>query len=438
MKKGFVALLLALALIVLVSPGIIGRLAEKSVDESLDWAAGESSDVIVTTTGFERGWFTSAGQYRIELLPGDLYYKLLATFANAATDTLPVLIIDTHFDHGLIPVSSMARENGSLMPGLGSAISTLSVELADGSVVPLPGKLFSTVGLTGELQSRFVLGPDGIDIDRVRIDWGGTDFLFATNPNSGSVGVVGVLDSLAIESADETIIIDKIELDVDLAATSFGFMVGPAKITVDSFAFVSAEETITAGPLFMESDSTVDGRQLNAEMIFRIENVPIPTGGSGGVEVVARLEDADAAALGRLKRNIEAMRTADPDAAARIDLLGDLKHILAGGVKLHFDQLDISTPMGQVTSRLSAIVAASDDHDYTWTSAMMALDASAEFSFPEALVDFAIQLNPDLRAAIGMGFLRKQDDYYVMEAAFKQGLLTVNGAPMPIPLSGWQ
>lgn len=438
MKKGFVALLLVLALVVLISPGIIGRLAENSVDDSLDWAVSDSSDILVTTTGFERSWFTSAGQHRIELLPGDLYYTLLAAFASAATDTLPVLIIDTHLDHGLIPVSSMARENGSLMPGLGSAISTLAIELADGSVLPVPGTLFSRVGLTGELQSRFVLEPGGIEADGVKLDWGETEFLFTTNPNSGSVGVVGALDSLAIESADETMIVDKLEVDVDLAATSFGFMVGPAKITLDSLAIVSAEEATTAGPLYLESDSSIEDGRLNADVTFRIENAPVPTGGSGGMELVMRLEEVDAEALGKLKRSIEAMPTGAVDAAARMDMETELMRVLASGMKLHFDQLDVSTPMGQFTSRLSAVVAASEDDDYTWASALMVLDASAEFSFPEALVDLAIQFNPDLSAAIGMGFLRKRDDFYVMEAAFKQGLLTVNGAPMPVPLTGWQ
>ena len=35
-----------------------------------------------------------------------------------------------------------------------------------------------------------------------------------------------------------------------------------------------------------------------------------------------------------------------------------------------------------------------------------------------------------------MGFLRLEGNFYEMEAAFESGLLTVNGAPMPIPLPG--
>jgi len=50
----------------------------------------------------------------------------------------------------------------------------------------------------------------------------------------------------------------------------------------------------------------------------------------------------------------------------------------------------------------------------------------------------ATKSNPDLHAAIGLGFLRKQGDDYVMKATFKKGLLNVNGAPMQIPLIGLQ
>ena len=66
MNRWFVAALITLALIVLVSPGIVGRIAEKSVEENLNFAASESDDVVVTTESFERGWFASEGRHRIE------------------------------------------------------------------------------------------------------------------------------------------------------------------------------------------------------------------------------------------------------------------------------------------------------------------------------------------------------------------------------------
>jgi uncharacterized protein YdgA (DUF945 family) len=440
-KKGVVALLLVLAVVVLVSPGIIGRLAEQSVGDNLDWAAKESSEVSITSTGFERGWFTSAGQHRLELREGELFYLLPGASEDLSVDEVPALLIDTRLDHGLIPLASMNREHGSLMPGLGNAVSTLSLELADASIEPLPGTIYSSVGLGGELQSHFVLQADGRDVDGARIDWGSADFLLRSNSGSGGFSFSGVLKSLAIEAETETVIVGTTDIDLDLSDSGFGFLVGPAELKLESFAVISAAEAVTAGPFYLKSDSGIDDGRLAADVTLSIENVPLPLGAmsdEGGLHMVLRLENADAAALGRLKLSLDAMRSGDFDRMAGVDVEGDLKRLLARGLTIHFDQLDFASSFGEITSRLSASITAVDEDDFTWAAALMALDASADLSLPAALVNMAAHENPELHAAIGMGFLRKQGDFYITKAAFKQGLLNINGAPMPIPLTGWQ
>jgi hypothetical protein len=37
-----------------------------------------------------------------------------------------------------------------------------------------------------------------------------------------------------------------------------------------------------------------------------------------------------------------------------------------------------------------------------------------------------------------MGFLKKEGSVYIMDADMKKGLLTINGAPFPIPLGAFQ
>jgi hypothetical protein len=437
-KKGIVVLLLGFALVVTVSPGIIGRLAEQSVEQGFDQAANDSGEFVVTTTGFDRGWFTSAGQYRVALGEGDLYYLLLAAFDDVATDTLPVLLIDTRLDHGLIPVSSMQREHGSLMPGLGNAVSTLRLEFADGSLVPLPGKLYSTISLLGELQTRVVLQADGLAAGDLQLDWGDAEFLLTSTARSGSVGIRGSLQSLAVASAGETAIFGLTGVDLQLAPSGYGFRVGAVKLTLDSFAAVSAATSTTAGPLYLQSNSAMDGEYVHADLTMRLENTPLPLGGNGALELVLRLANVDAAALGILQRNADAARSAAPGQLAAFDMQRDLMRLLARGMRLDLDQLDINGPFGQISSRFSATLAPTDPDDFNWPAALLALDASADISVPAALVDMLTQNNPEMLAAIGMGFLRKKGDYYVLEAAFKQGLLNVNGAPMPIPLTGLQ
>ena len=59
MKRWLVVLLVLLALLVLVTPGIVGRLAEQNIEQNIEWAEAESPGVIIQTERFERGWFTS-------------------------------------------------------------------------------------------------------------------------------------------------------------------------------------------------------------------------------------------------------------------------------------------------------------------------------------------------------------------------------------------
>jgi hypothetical protein len=48
----------------------------------------------------------------------------------------------------------------------------------------------------------------------------------------------------------------------------------------------------------------------------------------------------------------------------------------------------------------------------------------------------ATQANPDLHGVIGMGYLRKRGEFYLVDATFADSVLPINGAPTPIPLPG--
>ncbi len=109
----------------------------------------------------------------------------------------------------------------------------------------------------------------------------------------------------------------------------------------------------------------------------------------------------------------------------------DLKRLLAAGLAIRFEQFDVSLPMGTVKAKFDASVAESDATSFEWTSLLLGTEASADFSVPETLIEMAVQMNPGV--AIGMGFLQKNGDVYDLKAEYKKGLLTINGAPMPIP-----
>ena len=64
------------------------------------------------------------------------------------------------------------------------------------------------------------------------------------------------------------------------------------------------------------------------------------------------------------------------------------------GMELRFDQLDVTLPMGTVVTRLDFKVAEEDPDTFDWTSLLLGTEASANITVPEALVDMAVQMNP--------------------------------------------
>lgn len=439
MKKGIVILLVALALVIMISPGLIGRMAEKSVEDNLGWAARETGALKVTSEYLSRGWFSSEGQHRVEI-DDDRLQAIVGSMAQVDDiGPLPVLVINTHLDHGLVPVSSLARERGSLAPGLGSAVSTLSLELPDGKTVELPGSVYSKIALSGELQSNYRLPAGSFEEDGSTLSWGESDIDFSTNPGSGKVVAAGRIGTLNITDGTELIEIRGINFAANQVPTEFGFSTGDATFEVGGMSVTSGG--VQAGGIkrmHFDGSTAVKKGQLSGRTQLQIDSEAIPQFGEVSVVADIRLSGADAAAVGALQQALQA-QSANPDPQQMMALVGDdLKKLLATGLELRFDQLDVTLPMGTLKTRLNFVVQEDDAATFEWTSLLLATEVSADISVPEGLMDMAMQMNPQMGAAVGMGFLQKNGDVYEMKAEYAKGLLTVNGAPMPLPLGMFQ
>jgi uncharacterized protein YdgA (DUF945 family) len=441
-RKSIVALFIVLALIVFISPAIVGRLAERSMDENLEWATLENPDVVVTSQGFDRGWFSSEGRHRIEVHKGQLHDILLAFGdGNVSSAELPALIITTHLDHGLIPVSSMLRDGGSLVPGLGSAISTIAVELGGGEIVDLPGIINSTVGLTGELKSHYSLAAGSREVSDTIAEWGAVDIKINTSPTSGNMSYSGLIESIEINSDSDFLEIEAIEFSGSQKQSPFGYAIGNIDFVLGTMSFETPNGSgATIGPLSVTGSSSVDGDRINGNSVVSLESRSSQQGpsplGFNSITVDVRFVGLDGIAIGKLKRSIEAAQAMGGTAPQYAEAEEDALALLAAGFELHVNQFDIAMPQGLVTSKLKFVVEESDADNFDWSSALLTMDASADLRVPNALVELAVLMTPEVNTAIAMGVLKKNGDFYEMEAAYKKGLLTINGAPMAIPLPG--
>jgi uncharacterized protein YdgA (DUF945 family) len=435
-KKGFVVLLIGLAIIVLLSPGIVGRLAERSMDENLDWAATESQEVVVTSQGFDRGWFSSAGQHRIELRDGELRGAFLAIIGDISPSDLPVLIVDTRLDHGLVPLSSISRDKGTLMPGLGSAVSTLRLEFESGEQIDVPGTIYSEVGLTGNLTSNYVLGGGSFDLHGETADWGDADIVVTTNPSNSNIDFRGSVQSLSLTSMLDQFDIGEVSFSGKRRLSPFGFAIGDIDIDIESVDVSGQGGPSSFGPFSFKTTTDIDGDRIDVDSSLRIENTPFAELGTAGIVMDVRLSGLDGMAAGNVADAFRELQRGGSEEDFMFVVEDDLRRLLAAGFELNVDTLDISLPQGQVTSEIHVSLDDSGSDGVAWTSALLALDATVELSVPVELFDLVAAAEPQLHGAVGLGYLRKNGDMYELEAAFQKGLLTVNGAPIALPIPG--
>ncbi len=434
MKKGVIALLLILVVVIIFSPAIVGKLAEQQVDENLNWAAAESGELKVTSEGFDRGWFSSEGQHRIELGDGALR-AMLATSDSA--DDIPVLLISTRLDHGLIPVSSMGRDNGSLAPGLGSAVSTLSLQSGD-ETIDIPGVIYSTIGLTGDLASSYQVEAGSKITDDGSITWDATELNFAAGASTHDVRFDGNLGALTIDGGSQKINIDGITISGDQKQTSYGIAVGDVNLDVGAITVLSGGTAVGGlKSLKMVADSEIDDGKAGSTMTLRMESQDIIGFGAFTIDTAMRMSGADAAASGNLQRRLSAMSNNSDPTAMIADAEEEFIALLSKGLKFEVTKMDVALPMGTVEAAFDLDIRGSDGA-FAWTSLFTSATAKLDLRASAALVDLLVQMNPEAGMLVGMGFFKKNGDFYEMDAAYEKASLTVNGAPIPVPLGAFQ
>ena len=442
MKRWVVVLLVLLAVVILVSPGIVGQLAERSLKDSISWAEEESEDILVTEETFDRGWFTAEGRHRIELKRGDLRSSLLEFTGGDADDRIPVLIVDTRIDHGLVPFTSMSRKSGSLLPALASTMSTMQLDTGDGGLIDIPGTLYSHVGLTGATGSRYLLQAGSYEDEQAQVEWQGADVSATTDSSRRELTYRGEIEPLSLHSGDKHFSLKQASFEGDSRYTDFGFMVGAVLVEIDELSFSGgAGEAVDVANLKIDASSDVVDERVSGKTVLTVDGFSVPGVGDVDVAIDVAANRLEAASLQGIIAEVRAAQQApDPDAAMQAlypRIEKDLRTMFSSGAELRIDRFDLTLPQGEVTTRLHLeLPEAETAGEVSWAALLLALTASADLRVPVALMDLAQAANPQSGALIAMGILKPDGDSYVVHAQYEKGLLTVNGAPMPIPLPG--
>ena len=432
MKRWLVVLLVLLALLILLSPGIVGRLAEKNIEDNIEWAESDSPGVNIETESFQRGWFNSAGRHRV-VLDGGRFREVAEEYRTATGNPeLPSLIIDTEIQHGPLP-------GGSLSPGLASSVSTFQVDPGNGDLFDIPGSLTSKVGLSGESDSHLLLEQGSFELEDATFAWQGTDLKIASNPANGAVSVAGEIKPWKISAANSTADIGAVTVSADQVRSEYGFNVGSVEMQAGEISLQEDGNTFSIGGIALTADSAIDDSRLNIESIFKMDSMSIPTFGDVDFSMDFRLKGADAASVGVIAEAMqEAQGAVDPEAAlANLypEIEDELQVLFGKGFEMHLDQLDVSLPQGIIATKMNIEVVESDTSaPFSWSTVLLNTNATLDMRIPGAIYEMAAMMNPQAGSLVAMGLLVPDGDDFIMNAEYAQGLVNVNGAPMPIPM----
>lgn len=439
MKRWPIVLLISLAVIVFLSPGIIGHLAEKNLDENLSWLEAENDDIVITAEQFDRGWFTSAGRHRVTIKGGSLL-EVLTSEENAGSGGLPSLLIDTRLDHGLLPLSSLGREQGSLKPSIASSVSTLKIDHGNGELVDLPGTIYSTIGLTGNSSFHYVMEAGSqSDVDSL-VAWSGADITVNTTPSSRSFSVQGSIEPTTIESSGVVTEVGPVTFDVSQDRSQYAFGIGAVKLEIDSLDVTSPGEPPAGfGKVRLDVISELDGDRVNGRTTVSFTRVLFPGVGPMNVDIGFTATGLDASSLEVI---ISALREAQGNALAGAaqpelppDILADLEDLVTSGLEIQFTRFDISVPQGDLSTAITMTIPESDSKDsFSWPGVVLATTASIDLTMSTSLYEMIQTMNPQITSLVAMGVLKRNGENYETEIRYAKGLLTINGAPMAIPL----
>lgn len=432
MKKWLVAALVILAVLVLIAPGIVGRLAEQNIEENIDWAERDSPGVNIETERFERGWFTSEGTHRV-VLDGGRFAEVSAEYrASTGNAELPSLIIHTALDHGPLP-------GGTLVPGLASTVSTFQIDPGNGQPFDVPGNLTSKVNLDGSSDSRLLLDAGTYDLGEGSIAWEGADLAIASDPGPGSVSVAGEIKPWRIDADGTGVAFSAMTISADQVRSDYGFNVGSVELEMGRVEIVDASAPMSIDSILLSGESSISGDRVNATSTFEMNTMTVPAIGNVSLNMDLAVEGADAAAAAAIGKALqEAQSASDPDTAlANLypTIENDLGTLFRKGLDIRIDRFDIALPQGVVSTRIDLSVPENDvDGGFDWATVLLRTTGKIDMRIPAPIYQMAAMMNAQAGSLVAMGILVQDGEDYVLNAEYAQGLFNVNGSPMPIPM----
>jgi len=470
MKKVGLVVLAVAALALVFAPLATGMLTQARFEERIA-AMDDNPTLAAAITSYDRGWFTSRAEVEVRI--NSAYLERLRDLLDVDFPPFAVavpVVVDVY--HG--PVSF--AEGGHI--GMTRIVARTDPEspLATFATTELGMPyLFEFRGEAG-LGNRFDFEADVPPIDYAGAvgDVAFSGFALTGTGTAGELRFEGTTDGASYQNPFAAASVGSIRF-----AAAYEFVPGEVPLSDGSLEIeriVASSPMLGATPLFEANGVSLSGKLTRDEaddrltIAGRYAAASIAAGEDFKIddaEIVLTLADIDGAAARDYYVIMQEMRAADPPAnqAALLDTLTPvLDRIAAAGPSLILDPLRFSMPEGRFEAAVTATLDTSGlppgqavdlrNIAVLFGAVSIAADATVAKPLARRLAVAAMQAQlaasdesaapgqnegmAEARAGfvlvglVGQGLLEDAGDSYSTSIEFRDGALTVNGAPMPL------
>lgn len=442
-KKIVIVILVLVALLLLLLPGAVGMIAERQYRTLMVQSQELTRGLRYVVEDYRRGWFRSSARYRLEvepalLVPAEQSQQLPPSFA---------LLSEAEIHHGPVFLTALSAEGGRPGPGLALSLDRLSLRGPEGSITAIPGQISTRLGFFGHNQSDISLHPVAgtYDSGQASLGWEGMNGAVGFDNKLRKFSSDVRVGAFELTTPEWRIQSGEMQFGGRHQLTEFGFWAGNGSARIDPLQITApAVGTLVLGPLQAQADVRLTnatgspGAAVTIDLEESFEAVQVGNWRGGPLRLSMTITDLDAVALGDISNDLrDAPRQAHADAATPAALLEQLQALLVHGPSLALRELRFGTPDGELLVTADLDVPPTGPGELG--ALLIGLKANLSIRVPTAITERLRVLNPEfgpqLDGLLAAGLLLQEADSLVMDAALKGGLLTINGQPMPLPLS---
>jgi uncharacterized protein YdgA (DUF945 family) len=434
-----VYLLVALAVLLLVSPGVIGLITERSLEESIEQVGIETPEITISTENFKRGWFTSVGRHRIELSDRARFPELANFVDQAGYTGMPALILESYIDHGVVPLS---LDDGSLQPGIAKLSSTIQLDPGNGELIDLPGRIHSRINFSGTTEADLLIEKGSFSDGDAQIDWQGAAIRMTLNSDGIMTAVDGFIAPIRFRAGQQEVAANRIDISLVQDLSDYNFMVGSMQASSAGVSIADeAGNRIGFASMNVRASNDIDAGRLSGASEFDVSGIMTPSLGTVNLSLDMEYSGFDAASFvvlySALKETAADGRPEDVFAAIYPSMDAEIQQFLSAGADVKVNNLKIGLPLGDILADFHfSLPEAGPGDTFSWPGLLLKLKASINLKLPMALFQMIEAVQPEAGSAVAMGILVLDGNQYKMQLEYAQGLATINGIPMAVPLPG--